>query len=73
MWYQQEQVAAQALRVAMSCVRREINISTISRGNQRRRRVPTGAFGCLCLSAPLSLALERYQMALAKCRTPIIG
>ena len=72
MRYQQKQVAAQALRVAMSCARWEINISTISGGNRCCWRVSVDVFECLHLSALLSLALERYQMVLAKDLAPII-
>ena len=70
MLYQVKQVAAQALRVRVSYVRWAIIISKISGGVQRGWRSVRMSESS-CASASLSLALERYQTALAKRLAPI--
>ena len=67
MLYQQKQVAAQALRVGVSCSRWAMIISTISGG---KLRGSVGFLECLCERGPMSFALERYQTMLAKRSAP---
>ena len=73
MLYQEKQVPAQALRASESYARLAMIIPTISGGNQRGWGGSSGVSESPCASTPLSLALERYQTALAKSSTPRIG
>ena len=65
-------MVAQALRVGMSYARWAIIISTISGGNLGGLNGSLGVYEPLVASAPLSLALERYQKTCVTRLTPAI-